>query len=110
MALVSLVVCIATRNMLWAGIGAAVLIAAMVVPLLFRGPALLWWNFSYILSLVMSRILLGIVFFAFVTPIALVRNLLGHDTFQRKKWKRDSKSVFTERNHLYADTDLKNPF
>jgi hypothetical protein len=110
MVLVSLVVCIAARNTLWAGIGAAVLIACMTVPILFKGPALLWWNFSYILSLVSSRILLSIVFFGFVTPISLARRMLGYDTFRQKKWKSDTRSVFTQRNHLYTDIDLKNPF
>lgn len=96
------------RVWLWLAVGA--LVANMASPRLFRGFAFLWLNFSHALGAVVSRIILTLGFFLLVTPIGLVRRLLGKDPMALKRWKNGDASVLVERNHRYEAADLKNPF
>lgn len=86
------------------------LLLTMTVPMLLRGPAALWFGFSHLLGTVVSTILLTVIFFLVVTPIGLVRRMLGYDSLRLRSWKKDEKSVFVERNHAYQASDLEHPF
>jgi len=95
----------------------AYLIAAMVlqvlnmtVPQIYRPVAVLWLGLSDLLGAVMSRVLLSIVFFAVVTPIGLIRRLLGKDSLQLRAFKAGKGSVMLERNHTFVSHDLESPF
>ena len=87
-----------------------VLVAVMVYPALFKPLAVLWHHLSAGLGYVVTRVVLGVVFLAVVTPMSLVRRALGYDPMLRKAWKRDSASVLTRRNHLYTGIDLSRPY
>lgn len=69
--------------------------------------AWLWLKFGEGLGWINSKILLGVIFFIVLTPMALLRNLFKKDEL---KLKRDSGSTFHERNHTYTAKDLKNPW
>ena len=56
---------------------------------------------SFPIGLVMSHVVVGIVFFGVVTPIALVFRLRGHDPLQRK-FDRSATTYWTRR-HPVAD-------
>ena len=43
-----------------------------------------WMRFGLLASRVMTPLVLGIVFFAMIAPMAIVRRLLGKDSLQRK--------------------------
>src|SRR5512143_1732958 len=73
------------------------LILTMAWPNAFRPLAALWFGLAHLLSLVMSRVILTLVFFVVVTPIALIRRLWGADALQLKKWKQGRDSVFVVR-------------
>lgn len=60
------------------------LVVAMTVPLVFRPLSVVWFGFSHLLGAVMSRALLSAVFYLIVTPVGVVRRLLGHDTLRRR--------------------------
>lgn len=86
------------------------LVVNMVVPQLYKPLAKLWLGLSNILGTVMSSLLLTILFFLLVTPIALFRRITGYDTLQLKKWKKDGTSVFHVRDHGYQQTDIEKPY
>jgi hypothetical protein len=68
----------------------------------------IWMKFAHVLGWINSRILLSIVYFVFLTPIALLRRV-----FQKESnWKLrvEKKSFFVERNHTYTKDDLINPW
>jgi hypothetical protein len=88
----------------------ALLLLTMVWPNAFRPLAVLWFGLSHLLGNLVSRIVLTILFFGLVTPIGLVRRWLGADSLQLKKWKKDNKSVFTEREGTISPEDLANPY
>jgi hypothetical protein len=70
----------------------------------------LWFWLSHLLGTVMSKVILTVLFFVLVTPIGLIRRLLGADTLQLKKWKKGSDSVFVVREGAVGEKDLANPY
>jgi len=52
-----------------------------------------------------NRIILSIVFFVFLFPISLLSKIFSKDPL---KIKRDQRSCFDERNHLFTKEDLEN--
>jgi hypothetical protein len=87
-----------------------VLIINMVVPIVYKPAAWLWFGFSHILGTVMSKILLTVIFIFLVTPVGIIRNLMGKDTLLLKKWKKDDSSVFHVRDHLFQSQDVEKPY
>jgi hypothetical protein len=87
-----------------------VLVATMTVPLIFKPLSVVWFGFSHVLGAVMSRIILTVVFCAVVTPIGLVRRLLGHDALQLHGFKRSDASVLRQRHHVFSGPDLEKPY
>jgi multisubunit Na+/H+ antiporter MnhG subunit len=87
-----------------------ILVVDMVVPIVFKPAAWLWFGFARIMGSVMSKLLLTIVFIFLVTPVGIVRNLLGKDTLLLKRWKKDDLSVFLVRNHLFQSKDVEKPY
>jgi hypothetical protein len=82
----------------------------MAVPQIYRPVAVLWLGFSDLLGVVMSRVLLSIVFFAVVTPIAIFRRLAGKDSLKLRAFKAGKDSVMVERNHTFIGRDLERPY
>ncbi len=86
------------------------LIINMIVPQIYKPVAKLWLGLSNLLGAVMSRVLLTILFFIMVTPIGVFRRIIGNDSLQIKKWKKDSISVFQVRDHAYQPKDIDKPY
>ena len=82
----------------------------LVAPVLVFPFTFLWLNFSELLGKVSSKILLTIIFFVLVWPVAVFRKAIGKDTLKLKDYKKNANSVFTERNHTYTKTDFTTPY
>lgn len=65
----------------------------------------LWFKLSEMLGWLNSRVLLGIVFFIFLAPMAFLMRLLNKITI---KLKKGDSSYYSDRNHLYKPEDLEN--
>ena len=61
------------------GAGGLVLCAGLLYPRLLRPLYLFWMLLAYVMGLVMTRVVLTLVFFMVVTPLALISRLLGKD-------------------------------
>jgi multisubunit Na+/H+ antiporter MnhG subunit len=107
--LICLILGMLTRNHVWFGLATAILVVNMTAPTLFRPAAKVWFAFSHMLGSVMSKILLSIIFFTILTPLALLRRILGHDLMQLRSWKK-SGSVFVVREHVYTAKEIEQPF
>ncbi|WP_338792334.1 hypothetical protein [Bernardetia sp. MNP-M8] len=70
--------------------------------------AWVWLKFAGVLGVINGKILLSIVFFVFLTPIAFINRLFSKNMLQLKK--EDHNSVFVERNLKYKKEDLENIF
>jgi saxitoxin biosynthesis operon SxtJ-like protein len=82
----------------------------MAVPQIYKPVAVVWLGFSDLLGAVMSRVLLSIIFFAVVTPIAIFRRLAGKDSLKLRAFKASKDSVMVERNHTFIGRDLERPY
>jgi len=87
-----------------------VLVVAMTVPLLFRPASVVWFGLSHLLGTVMSKVLLAAVFYLIVTPVGVVRRLLGYDSLHLRAFKRSDASVLRPRNHVFVAGDLEKPY
>jgi hypothetical protein len=112
MAMVLLLLILAIRakreGYLYAAIALQVL--NMIVPQLFRPVAVLWLGFADLLGAIMPKVLLSIVFFLVVMPVAILRRLAGKDSLKLRAFKASKGSIMLERNHKFSATDLERPF
>lgn len=88
----------------------AEVIILLIAPVFIYPFTFLWLNISDLLGKITSKVILSIVFFVIVWPVALIRKVMGKDTLRLKKFKKDTNSVFTGRNHTYNRTDLTTPY
>jgi hypothetical protein len=94
------------RPHLWALIvAAAFLAAALVAPRMLRVPNMIWFRFGLLLHKVVSPIILGLLFFVTVTPIAMIYRALGKDPL-RLKFEPNSLSYWIVRNPPGPDPTL----
>jgi len=86
-----------------AGIGLLTLIVPITGDWLVKG----WYKLAEILGAINSKILLSIVFYIFLYPIALISRLSKKDPL---RLKRDDKtdSYFIIRKHKYTKEDMEN--
>lgn len=69
---------------LWAiGIGGLLIACGAVFPSALAQVHKVWMWVGHILGWINTRILLGIVFYGLITPIGLVRRLMGKDTMKQ---------------------------
>lgn len=70
-----------------------------------QGITWLWFKISEILGWINARILLSIVFFLFLFPMALLMRAFGKPGMALKNKKS---SYYSDRNHKYVAEDLEN--
>jgi hypothetical protein len=91
-------------------LGILVQVVNMTAPQVFKPFAVLWFGLSHVLGAVMSKVLMMLVFFLVVTPIAVWRRLSGADALALKSFKAGRGSVMTVRNHTYTPRDMEQPY
>ena len=97
-------------NPLYFKIAIPVLIMNMIYPMFYYYFAIVWLGLSHLIGTVVSKILLSVVYFVVVFPMAMVRKLMGKDTLRLKQFKKSNNSVMQVRNHVFTSEDLKHPF
>jgi hypothetical protein len=70
--------------------GAALIVFGVVVPRVLTVPRKLWMKLAEGMAYVSSRIILAIIFFLVLTPIGVVKRLMGWDPLQRRSGSRES--------------------
>lgn len=110
MVLISLILSLLTDNLLFIYIAVGLLVINMVVPNIYKALAVFWFGLSQIIGTVVSKVLLTIVFFLLVTPVGIIRNILGLDSLDLKKWKDSKDSVFKIRNKTFKIEDIVKPY
>jgi hypothetical protein len=79
---------------------------AIFSPVAAKGIEWTWLKLATILGWINSRILLSIVYFIFLMPLAWVSRLFTKDPLLLRR--RKTASLFVTRNHLYTKKDLEN--
>jgi len=65
-----------------------------------------WLKFGGLLGAVNSRLILGAIFYLFLTPIALLAQLARGDFLHLKKRTGADRSYWHARNHAYTAADI----
>jgi hypothetical protein len=81
-------------------------IVILIVPVILYPFTFLWLNISELLGSIMSRVLLTLIFVIFVCPVGLIRRAMGKDPLLLKSFKKENRSVFTDRKHSYTKSDF----
>jgi Saxitoxin biosynthesis operon protein SxtJ len=68
--------------------------------------AWVWGKIAHIMGTFNSYVLLSVIFFVFLTPVAFLFKLTRKDSLKLKAQKNGT--VYEERNHLYVAKDLEN--
>ena len=110
MVLICLILSFFLENELYIKIAVAALVINMVVPTFYKYPAFVWLGLSHLIGAVVSRILLTLIFFIIVTPISLIRRVLGFDSLKLRKFKKGNESVMIMRDVTFSSEDLKTPY
>ncbi len=82
----------------------------MTMPTVFRPFAVVWLGISDLLSTVVSKILMSIVYFGVVTPLGIIRRLSGKDSLNLRVFHRSEESVMVVRNQKFIARDLERPY
>ena len=82
----------------------------MIAPQVFRPAAVVWFGLSHVMGNVVSKVILALVFYVVVTPIALWRRLNHADSLQLKAFKKGRGSVMQTRNHKFSGKDIEQPY
>ncbi len=95
-------------NFYWLAGAGAWLAAALALPKalapLYKG----WMAFGHALGWINARIILGLVFFAVVTPIGLIMRLIGKDVLHVKN--KPGASYWIKRDRDLTPQSLRNQF
>lgn len=67
----------------------------------------IWFGLAKVLGFINSRILLTIIYYLFLLPLAIISRMTGKKSIELKK---NDASYFVERNHPYSKADLENPW
>lgn len=82
----------------------------MIVPPVFRPVAVLWLGMAHLLGTLMSWMILSVVFLVVVTPVGLLRSVMGADSLKLKEFKAGRESVMQERNRTFTAEDIRKPY
>ena len=86
-----------------------VAIVGLLLPAVARIIAFGWFKLAEGLGRINGTILLSIVFYFLLTPLALLRRMLKQDPLGLKKDEKQE-SYFIEREHEYQSEDLLHPW
>jgi saxitoxin biosynthesis operon SxtJ-like protein len=70
---------------LWLAIAAVFLIAALLRPQVLSPLNRLWTKLGYVLGMVVSPVVLGLIFFVVMAPLGLLMRLLRKDTLRLRR-------------------------
>jgi hypothetical protein len=89
-----------------AKIALAIGLLSVFIPLAARGIEWIWLKLATMLGWTNSKILLSVIYFGFLLPIALFSRVFTNDPLTLNG--RKVSSLFISRNHTFKKDDLKN--
>ena len=110
MAMIAVIVGLYMHKQIFQFLAIGILVINILVPSFFCPLALLWIGISKLLGSIVSKFLLGVVFYLVVTPFGLVQRIFKRDRLNIREFKKNSLSAFIVRNHIYDSSDLRNMF
>ena len=97
-----------TENQYFLYVGLSIAIIGLAIPFAAKYIHLGWMGIAKIMGFINSHIILGVLFFFFLTPLALIRRLIGKDQLQLKR--KTVGSYFRIEERVFQGKDLENPW
>lgn len=88
--------------------GGVLLLIALILPILLRPFNWIWYWIGQILNKIVSPVVLSVLFFGLITPIAVISRLFGRDPLRLKQRKTDS--YWIDRSPTGSSTSFENQF
>jgi len=85
----------------------AIGLVCLIIPPAGHGIVWVWFKIAEVMSRIVNPLVLGLLYFLFITPIALMFRLFGNDPLSLKKPRG---SLFDYHEKTYKKEDLKNPW
>jgi hypothetical protein len=110
MVLILLILGFYLENIIFFKYALAGILLAMIWPMAYKYLAVVWLSGSKLLGNIVSRILLSLIFFIVLLPVAVIRRILGKDTLKLKQFKKNSSSVMISRNLKFQKEHVQKPY
>ena len=78
-------------------VGAVLLVLGLAKPMWLYYPSQAWWRMAMVLGYINARIILSILFFFVLTPLAFIWRLIGKDPLTRRRSAWTGWSPYPER-------------
>ena len=89
---------------------AGLLLIGIAIYPLAKWITIVWLKFAEVIGTITSRLLLSVIFFLVLFPVALLYRLSKKDPLQKRKLPGSNASYFHSRNHTYEPADFKHTF
>lgn len=93
---------------LFIAIGLSILL--MISPVPFRIFAYIWFAFGELMSLVVGKLILSVIYLFLVVPIGLIKRKSIRSNMHLSLFKKGTGSVFKERGHTFCEDDFNKLF
>ena len=90
------------------GIAEAFFTWGLIAPSTVRPFYRLWMRFGFVMNVITTRIILGMVFYVVIFPFGLAFRLRGKDLLHRK-WDHELQS-YRVKSRVVSPTDMERPF
>lgn len=94
----------------WLPLALIITLATLISPFLARAVAWGWTKLAEGIGYVVSRILLALVFFLILTPMALLQRAFRKNPLQLTPPSGEKGTVFMDRSHVFTGKDLERPW
>jgi hypothetical protein len=91
-------------------LGLSFLIFGLLFPIILKPVFIIWMSFAIIVGFVMTRIILGIIFYGIFTPVSIFLKLLGKDFLEQKIDLNVSSYWKIRETKLYDPKNSENQF
>jgi hypothetical protein len=89
-------------------IAAVFFVWGLIAPSTLRPFYRIWMRFGFVMNAIVTRIILGVVFYAIILPYGLAFRLRGRDPL-RQKWDNELQS-YRVKSSLANTKDMERPF
>lgn len=94
-----------TKSVYWLYAAAVIGVLSLAIPAVGNGIVWLWFKLAEVLGKINGTIILTILFWVFLFPIALLYRVFSKNPLSLKN---DTASLYHDRNHTYTKEDLEN--
>lgn len=95
-----------TGGVMWYKLCIFTLLLSVLFPVIYTPIAWIWFGLARIMERLFSTVVLALIFYLIVTPVALIRRYISEDTLRLRCFKKQRNSVFIVKDKIYETNDL----